>query len=217
MALIRTIKLIHQGHIDNDSAEAADRFGSAMVVVKSQGGNEDQLIIGVKNKTVDGINGAGLIHYIQSICDDCPNTELISTSFDQNTTGILGSAEEFDLFGQVLEAGDFNGDGYEDIVVGLADEDLNTIVDAGAVQIILSEGPAGLAENNNQFWSRNSTGVLETAQLHDNFGHAMASGDFNGDGKDDLAVSRDPLPEITQAVSVIYQQQYQDLIFYRWF
>ena len=32
--------------------------------------------------------------------------------------------------------GDFNGDGYDDLAVGVPDEDLGSIVDAGAVNVI---------------------------------------------------------------------------------
>lgn len=83
--------------------------------------------------------------------------------------------------------GDFNNDGLADLAVGVPREDVGTITDAGAVNIIYGSAN-GLTAVGNQFWTQNSEGILNAAEPGDQFGSALASGDFNGDGYSDLAV-----------------------------
>ena len=83
--------------------------------------------------------------------------------------------------------GDFNGDGRDDLAVGVVGEDLGGASNAGAVNVLYG-GPGGLSATGDQFWRQNSTGVLGASEKDDSFGYALAAGDFNGDGRDDLAV-----------------------------
>lgn len=90
--------------------------------------------------------------------------------------------------------GDFNGDGFADLAVGVPFEDLtvdgDVRTDAGAVNIIYgsSTGLSATGPVPAQFFSQTSTGVPEVSEDGDNFGKSLASGDFNGDGFSDLAV-----------------------------
>jgi len=59
-------------------------------------------------------------------------------------------------------------------------------VGAGAVHIILGSANR-LTATGNQFWHQDSAGILEAAEA-DLFGSALAAGDFDNDGKDDLAI-----------------------------
>ena len=114
--------------------------------------------------------------------------------WSQDSDGIAGQAERGDDFGGALATGDFNNDGFEDLAIGVHGEDDG----AGAVNVIYG-GPAGLATPGNQFWhqdipgilgeaERRGDGVLEFDPFGDNFGSALAAGDFNNDGFDDLAI-----------------------------
>src|SRR2546427_3747371 len=82
---------------------------------------------------------------------------------------------------------DFNGDGYADLAVGVAFEDVGTIVDAGAVNV-LDGSVNGLTSASNQFLTRDTPGIKDQAEPGDQFGTGLATGDFNGDGYADLAV-----------------------------
>jgi hypothetical protein len=80
---------------------------------------------------------------------------------------------------------DFNGDGIADLAIGVPDEDVGSITDAGAVNVIYGS-LSGLSDAGNQLWTQDSTmGVSEPG---DHFGAALATGDFNGDGFADLAI-----------------------------
>ncbi len=92
------------------------------------------------------------------------------------------------------EAGDFNGDGFDDIAIGAPHESVGAVADAGCVNVIYGS-PTGLQASISrgaiiaaQLWHQNIPGIAESAESGDLFGSAIATGDLNGDGYDDLAV-----------------------------
>ena len=105
----------------------------------------------------------------------------------QGSPGIIGVPEEGDFFGNGLAHGDFDGDGFDDLAVGAADEDIGDAGNAGAVNVIYGSN-GGLAADGNQLWRQGADGVNGVAEADDLFGLALASGDFNEDGFDDLAI-----------------------------
>ncbi|MEZ4702113.1 MAG: FG-GAP-like repeat-containing protein [Rhodothermales bacterium] len=97
------------------------------------------------------------------------------------------TAERDDRLGQVAATGDFNGDGFPDLAIGVPEEDVDGMSDAGAVHVVYGSA-AGLTETEMQFWSQNEKGVPNDAGLGDAFGAALAAMDYNNDGYDDLAI-----------------------------
>lgn len=97
--------------------------------------------------------------------------------------------EPFDHFGSALAVGDFDGDTYEDLAVGIPGENLEgtpTYLDAGAVAVFYGTS-SGLNNAGNQFLHQGLSG-LGGAQANARFGSSLAAGDFDGDGYDDLAI-----------------------------
>lgn len=84
-------------------------------------------------------------------------------------------------------SGDFNGDGFDDLAVGVPWEDVGGKKDAGAVNVLYGSA-AGLTATGDQFWHQGTAGVPGEPEKNDRFGRALAAGDFNGDGRDDLAI-----------------------------
>jgi hypothetical protein len=86
-------------------------------------------------------------------------------------------------FGAALAAGDLNGDGHQDLIVGTPLSDVGSSYAAGHVFVFLG-GPS---------FDATSDFVLRdpVPEGGANFGTAVATGDLNGDGVDDLVVSAD--------------------------
>ncbi|MFI7385126.1 FG-GAP repeat protein [Streptomyces sp. NPDC049813] len=122
--------------------------------------------------TVSGQQAAGQISVVYG------NTAK-HTTISQNSAGVPGSAEKADNFGGDLAYGDFDADGFDDLAVGASGEDVGSDVDGGMVTILWGSAN-GL--------SGGTTVTDPRPTKHDLFGFALQAGDFDGDGKDDLAV-----------------------------
>jgi hypothetical protein len=111
-----------------------------------------------------------------------PHAELASTPLAALGAPCLGKHEDRDRFGQAIAVGDFDGDGFDDVAVGTPGEDLITELDTGFVHVFKGSA-SGLAP-----WFGLSQAGLDDDHRTDQFGAALAAGDFDGDGHDDLAV-----------------------------
>ena len=105
----------------------------------------------------------------------------------QDAPGIAGGSETGDLFGSALAFGDFDGDGYADGVFGAPGEAIGASELAGAVSVIYGS-PSGLTSSRNRIFYQGSSGVPGRSEAGDGFGSSVEAGDFNDDGKSDLAI-----------------------------
>lgn len=98
------------------------------------------------------------------------------------------AGQEFgDGFGVVLAVGDFDGDGYDDVASGSPYEAIGTATDQSGAVVVSYGGPYGLGwEGAEILLATNQVFVPETDEAW--FGYALAAGDVNGDGFDDLFV-----------------------------
>jgi hypothetical protein len=140
------------------------------------------LAIGAPDETLGGAQAAGVVHVLYG----SPSTGLSATAsqlLSQDSPGVADTPEEVDRFGTALASGDYNGDGRADLAVGAPGE--NTF--SGVVHLLYGSA-AGLTATGSQLWSQDSPGVAGGAEVDDQFGNALAAGDFAGDGRTDLAV-----------------------------
>ncbi|MFD1083375.1 FG-GAP-like repeat-containing protein [Micromonospora andamanensis] len=122
--------------------------------------------------------------------------------------GVLPPDGGAHTFGLALVAGDFNGDGYDDLAIGDMDEvDPGNKTRAGGVWVIPGSR-TGLVVDSVQHVNQSSPGVPGGAEDFDWFGSALAAGDINGDGRDDLAIGafREAIGSVEDAgaVTVLY-------------
>jgi len=93
-------------------------------------------------------------------------------------------AETDSFFAAALASGDFSGDGKTDLAVGAPSADVG-VTNAGAVFVLMGSA-SGLSLSGRQVWNQDKLG--RGVQKDAGFGKSLAAGDFNADGKVDLAV-----------------------------
>lgn len=177
---------------------SASNFGDGYV---------DDLAVGVPGEDLSGSDtNAGVINvlYGARLAGIVSGTQNIH----QTLTG-MDSSEENDFFGSALAVGDFDCDGYADLAVGVKDESFGTpeVAGAGVVHVIYGRS-SGLYTLDSQLFHQGG-GLQDTPEAGDNFGYALAAGDFNG-GCDDLAIGvpyedyGSPLLSAAGIVQVVY-------------
>jgi D-alanyl-D-alanine carboxypeptidase/FG-GAP repeat/FlgD Ig-like domain len=118
------------------------------------------------------------------LCSTVVPTALAHLSMIRQGVESTGLREAGDRTGQEVAAGDFNGDGYDDLAIGAPDEGVDGAVGAGAV-IIMWGGLRGLdPAGTGILTSSGRPGFVAGAE----FGYALAAADFDGDGYDDLMI-----------------------------
>ncbi|WBQ03161.1 peptidoglycan DD-metalloendopeptidase family protein [Kribbella sp. CA-293567] len=168
-----------------DSAERTDEFGTAVAAGDFDNDGRDDLAIGAPKENVDGFNQAGNVIVLRG-----GRTGLSTTGsqvWHQGSPGIAGEVEGGDNFGSSLATGDFDGDGRDDLVVGSPGEAIADQAAAGNVNVIYGS-TTGLVAAGNQILNQSTAGVPGNWEANDLFGSAVTAGDFNDDGRDDLAV-----------------------------
>jgi hypothetical protein len=168
-----------------ESAEDGDSFGSSLAAADFGKSTREDLAIGAQGESVGTLIGAGAVHVLYG----SDNGIIASGSqlWTQNSTGIVDAAEVSDGFGESMAAANFGKSAQADLAIGTPLENVGSVVNAGAVNIIYGTS-TGLAAAGNQFWHQNSTGIASSAVEGDQFGDALAAANFGKTAQADLAV-----------------------------
>lgn len=169
---------ITQSDFPNADVVAGDQFGFAVDALEDvgQGGTPAPdayaVAIGVPGGNIAGLNDSGWVGVLHAY--DGGN---VATAMHQNSTGVPGSAEAGDRFGAAVSINqlltfDASHPTFEiDVVVGVPNEDIGTIADAGAIAVIkdvyFEEFPGS------QDFHQDTAGVPGTAEAGDQFGRSL--------------------------------------------
>jgi hypothetical protein len=160
---------------------AGTQFGYALTTGDFYGDGYTDLAIGAPGMTVDGVTKAGAVYTISGSASGLDSS--VAQVITQNTVGILGDASKNAGFGQALTTGDFDLDGYSNLVVGAP----NYPIKGGSVNVI-NGSAGGLTPVGGQIWFAGNGGLKGSPQTGTLFGFSLAVGDFNGDFIPDLAI-----------------------------
>ncbi|MFD7505073.1 FG-GAP-like repeat-containing protein [Streptomyces sp. NPDC059850] len=135
--------------------------------------------VGAPDGTVSGKSKAGYVgvtYGAQSGVDAGRHSTL-----SQASPGVPGTPEAGDHFGSAVVRGDVDGDGYTDLIVAANSEAIGTAKRAGSVTVVFG-AKGGLSGDAIAFHAPKATAYAM-------FGDTMAVGDYNHDGRDDIAIS----------------------------
>ncbi|MFC6882017.1 FG-GAP repeat protein [Actinomadura yumaensis] len=150
--------------------DGTDRFGTALAAADRARDRDDELVVGAPGHAgggavaVFGLRGRGLRR---------------GPVVTRRTGWVGGGTAETDAFGTVLTCGDYDGDRRDEIAVGAPGDGAKG---EGAVTVL------DVLERSSTRLAQDSAGTAGTPERLDAFGAALASGDFDRDGHDDVAV-----------------------------
>ncbi|WP_329083353.1 MULTISPECIES: FG-GAP repeat protein [unclassified Streptosporangium] len=159
-----------------------DQFGAVLATGDFDGNGRAEIAVGAPADTVLK-NGQGSVTVLDV-------RRRRATMLTQDSPWISGLAEVWDFFGTALATGDFNADGRDDLAIGVPGEGLSSNQRAmdygdGTVHVVYGSR-SGLRTAVSEAWSQRS--VKGEPRYFDRFGAALAAGDLNGDGDDELAI-----------------------------
>lgn len=164
-------------------------FGTTMTCGDFDDDGYDDLVVGAWGATIGKATGAGAVFLYYGAAE---GADINRISYLREGTSLPGKPQDFDFLGNALSVGDFDGDGVDDLAIGVPHEHVR--VDefccgtVGAVYELHGVAGEGLDSATAKVWTQNSPGVPGKVQKLDDFGETLAAGDFDGDGCDDLAV-----------------------------
>jgi hypothetical protein len=168
------------------ASEAGDRFGEAITLGLVAGtSNRVDAAVGTPFEDLGSGSSAVTDAGAFTSINDLSSGGTTGVAFDQNSSGVPGTPENGDLFGQVLDS--VRASNVTHLAVGAASEDIGSAVDAGSVQIFSSNGTTvtpgvGL--------SQETAGVGGSPEAGDRFGRRVVLAPPGpGDTKTRLAVS----------------------------
>ncbi|SFS22523.1 VCBS domain-containing protein [Yoonia litorea] len=160
----------------------------------------------------DGLTFPGEVYVIYGSADLSGTTLDVSTLDGTNGFVINGFEQDASAGTAVAGAGDLNGDGFADLIIGAPDTDDGFNTGAGAAYIVYGSGTVGATED----ISTTSLDVTTFTGLGpgDAFGSAVDGGsDVNGDGEADVIISAplsDPNGTNSGAAFVFFSTQPTD-------
>ena len=183
------------GEAGNNSGQSVSAAGDL------NGDGIDDLIIGAPNANPNGVTSAGSSYVVfgknTGTEGEFPASLALGSLNGTDGFRLDGEARAYDRSGTAVSgAGDINGDGTDDLIVGAPRADPDGTDEAGSSYVVFGKNTASEGEFPAALALGDLTGTdgfrLDGGDPSDESGRSVsAAGDINGDGIDDLIVGAD--------------------------
>src|SRR4028118_773282 len=177
------------GFAINGIAATDDSGSSVSSAGDVNGDGIDDLIIGAIIADPNGINGAGQSYVVFGSNSGFAANLNLSALNGSNGFAINGIAANDSSGFSVSSAGDVNGDGFDDLIIGANGADPNGITNSGQSYVVFGSNSGFGADLNLSALNGSNGFAINGIAANDFSGSSVSSaGDVNGDGLDDLIV-----------------------------
>lgn len=153
-------------------------FGSAAALVDWNDDERLDVFVAMAGAASEGLENAGAVLLHVQRADGAFEAPVVLTAASWPGRRAQAGAR----FGAYLAAGDFDGDGRDDLSIGAPGEDVDGVAEAGRVYVVLNSFDHGMR-------FPDPLDDPEGPEPGAAYGAVLAPGDVTGDGIDDLAVA----------------------------
>ena len=167
--------------------QSDDYFGAALALGDVDGNGLDDLLVAIDNQngSDEGSEERAGLYVLPGRRDGRVGATSRFIPWDHPLLLVDGPVA---TSGLQLAADDFDGDGFDDVVVGAPYNGSPSCFRCAGEVLVLAGGPVGPQVAGHTRWSEDSPGVPGRAERGDHFGEQIATGDLDGDGLADLVV-----------------------------
>ncbi|PIB04798.1 hypothetical protein B1C81_31800 [Streptomyces sp. HG99] len=163
--------------------------GRSIAAGDVNGNGYDDLVIGQPYTSESGAVSGGQVTMVPGTSTGFTTTGM--ATIQQDTSGVPGANESGDALGSSVSVGDYNLDGYADVLAGAPNEDITR--DAvnrsnPGTAILLKGTSAGLTGSGAIAVSQDTSGVPGSTETDDKLGSAVSLTDLTGYGRTDLTL-----------------------------
>ncbi|NEB13256.1 VCBS repeat-containing protein [Streptomyces coelicoflavus] len=170
-------------YVDSGNVTGIGAFaGSALAVGHFNDDAYADVAVGVSDEQAGGRGAAGRLAVLYGDAHGLSATSRVKL-FDQDTPGIAGGPETEDYFAASLAGGDFDGDGVDDLVVGMRSEAIGSVKGSGAALVLFGNATGGITTKGAVWVDQDTAGVPGVVSEGDHFGWTVGALDTDGNGR----------------------------------
>ncbi|OAH13180.1 FG-GAP repeat protein [Streptomyces jeddahensis] len=160
--------------------------GRSIAAGDVNGNGYDDIVIGQPYTAESGAKAGGQVTMVPGTSTGFTTTGM--TTIHQDTASVPGAAESGDALGWSVSVGDYNGDGYADVLAGAPNEDITRSgnrTNAGSAWLLKGTS-SGLTGSGSLSFSQDTSGISGYTESNDKLGSAVSLTDLSGYGRADL-------------------------------